>query len=71
MKIERRANCCFISHSGVAIFADRLSNAVYRFRVNKRVHDIEAKETWITVAELECSKADFKKIADLIGELVQ
>jgi hypothetical protein len=71
MKVEHRANCCFISHSGLTVFADQFSNEIYRLKVTKRVHDIDGKEFWLTVGEMEVSKVDFRKWIDFLGVISQ
>jgi hypothetical protein len=71
MKVEKRADSVFIAHGGVAIFADRVKNEAYHVRVNRRVHDIDGKETWVTVGEMDVPRVDFQKWAELLGALAQ
>lgn len=71
MKVEKRGDSVFVAHGGVAIFADRVANDAYHLRINRRVHDIEKHEEWITVAEMDMSRADFKEWAELLGVLAQ
>jgi hypothetical protein len=66
MKIEKRGNSVFISHSGLTIFLNRTKEG-YTIKSTERLQNGDWRESGF----MRVSSEDFKKFADLIGELAR
>jgi len=63
VKVERRGESCFISHSGLTIFCNKLPDG-YEFRVQTRKDG-----KWSLAGEMQVEPLDFQRFVEFLIKL--
>ena len=64
MKVEKRGESCFISHSGLTIFCNKHPDG-YEFRVQTRKNGV-----WKLAGEMLVNPADYQAFVEFLKQLL-